>query len=136
MLLEYALGDERSFLWAVTPTSIKSFELPQRVEIEAAARRVYELVSTSNLGADKEEAEAMATLSQMLLGPVAEQLGKKRLLMVSDGALQYIPFGALPAPKASVVRGQLSVAKSETIDFKKTFLPRIAPLRTDSRLFL
>jgi tetratricopeptide (TPR) repeat protein len=99
MLLEYALGEERGFLWAVTPTSIASFELPNRAEIETAARRVYELMSTSNLGADKEEAEAMAALSQMLLEPVADQLGNKRLLIVSDGALQYVPFAALPKPE-------------------------------------
>jgi CHAT domain-containing protein len=37
-------------------------------------------------------------LSRMLLGPVASQLGKKRLAIVADGALQYIPFAALPAP--------------------------------------
>jgi CHAT domain-containing protein len=34
----------------------------------------------------------------MLLGPVASHLGTKRLLIVSDGALQYIPFAALPRP--------------------------------------
>jgi CHAT domain-containing protein len=35
----------------------------------------------------------------MLLGPVAAALGRKRLIIVGDGALQYIPFGALPAPR-------------------------------------
>jgi CHAT domain-containing protein len=35
-------------------------------------------------------------LSRMLLGPVATQLGKRRLAIVADGALQYIPFAALP----------------------------------------
>jgi CHAT domain-containing protein len=48
---------------------------------------------------DRENAEfqqASAALSQMLLGPVESQLGTKRLLIVSDGALQYIPFDALP----------------------------------------
>src|SRR5262249_18615037 len=48
LLLEYALGEGRSFLWAVTPTSIKSFELPKRAEIEPAARRVYELLTARN----------------------------------------------------------------------------------------
>jgi CHAT domain-containing protein len=37
----------------------------------------------------------------MLLQPVAEQLGNKRLLVVSDGVLQYIPFAALPMPGTS-----------------------------------
>ena len=45
--------------------------------------------------------EAVSQLSQILLAPVAEQLGNKRLLIVSDGALQYIPFSALPLPETS-----------------------------------
>ncbi len=40
-----------------------------------------------------------AALSQLLLGPVADQLGSRRLLIVAEGALQYVPFGALPCPK-------------------------------------
>src|SRR5581483_6932442 len=48
LMLEYALGDERSDLWAVTPDSIASFELPKRAEIEAAARRVYDLLTAPN----------------------------------------------------------------------------------------
>src|SRR5262249_8988865 len=81
LLLEYALGPERSYLWAVAQNSINSYELPKRTEIEAAARRVYELFSANNPAADKTTAEASAALSQMLLGPVAEQLGAKRLLV-------------------------------------------------------
>jgi CHAT domain-containing protein len=41
---------------------------------------------------------AAAGLSRMLLGPVAGQLGEKRLMIVADGMLHYIPFGALPDP--------------------------------------
>jgi CHAT domain-containing protein len=37
----------------------------------------------------------------MLLGPVAARLRGKRLLIVADGALQYLPFAALPLPRAS-----------------------------------
>jgi CHAT domain-containing protein len=34
----------------------------------------------------------------MILAPVMNQLGNKRLLIVGDGALQSIPFAALPIP--------------------------------------
>src|SRR5439155_20981938 len=37
ILLEYALGAEKSFLWAVTRESLTVFELPKRAEIESAA---------------------------------------------------------------------------------------------------
>ncbi len=97
LLLEYALGDEHSYLWAVTPTSITSYELPKRAEIRAAAERAYKLLSSNNAPIGETNA-ATATLSQMLLGPVAGQLGTKRLLIVAEGELQYLPFAALPKP--------------------------------------
>ena len=45
---------------------------------------------------------ALEKLSGMLLDQAAPLLGDKRLLIVSDGALQYIPFAALPAPEAEL----------------------------------
>ena len=103
VLLEYSLGERRSFLWAVTKTSINSYELPERERIEAAARRVYALLVDGKgwaQGADTDAryAEAATQLSEMLLSPVAGQLKGKRLVIVSDGVLQYIPFSALPSP--------------------------------------
>jgi len=113
LLLEYSLGEKRSFLWAVTPTSFVSFVLPKRAVIEAAAQRVTGLLTARNQRrpfetddekksrvalADAEYPLAAAALSRMLLGPVAPQLGKKRLLIVSDGELQSVPFAALPSP--------------------------------------
>ena len=40
----------------------------------------------------------------MILGPVAAELKDKRLLIVSDGVLQYIPFAGLPDPAAADTR--------------------------------
>jgi CHAT domain-containing protein len=100
LLLEYALGEERSYLWAVTKTSITSYELPKRAEIEATARQFYALL-TDRRSQKFFRADLQKTgdrLSQILLSPVATQLGQKRLVIVGDGALQYIPFAALPKP--------------------------------------
>jgi CHAT domain-containing protein len=128
ILLEYTLGQERSFVWAVTPHSMKSYELPKRAQIEAAARRVYELLTARNQSKEGEtdaqrrqriaqadaQYAAAAALSQMILAPLAEQLGTNRLLIVADGALQYVPFGALPAPRPwSLVTGHLSSAHNQ-----------------------
>jgi len=115
VLLEYSLGNERSFLWAVTQTTLSSFELPKRAEIESKARAVYNLLTARHrrekgelpgawqkrvAEAEARYAEDSAELSRMLLGPVARRLGGKRLLIVADGALLYLPFAALPLPKA------------------------------------
>jgi len=112
LLLEYSLGDNVSHLFVVGQTSITWRQLPKRAEIEEATRRVYELLIAPQPQPGDTEAKyrarvkearegywmKAAELSQMLLGPVASQLGKKRLAIVADGALQYIPFAALPVP--------------------------------------
>lgn len=112
LLLEYSLGDERSYVWAVSSTGIAGYELPKREDVEGAARGLYELIIAHQPRPDEsyEQYQARVTeadgkywqqaaaLSQMLLGPVAEHLGDKRLLIVADGALQYVPFRALTVP--------------------------------------
>jgi CHAT domain-containing protein len=111
LLLEFALGEERSYLWAVSNRDHTSYELPPRAKIEGAAQRVYELL-TARLTvtgdqqtrrrlveeADNEYWQEAARLSEMLLGSVADRMAGKRLLLVTDGALQYLPFAALPVP--------------------------------------
>jgi CHAT domain-containing protein/Tfp pilus assembly protein PilF len=111
LLLEYSLGEKRSFLWAVAPDSVRSFELPGRERIEGLARRYYELVTARNVlrpdeslqarkqrieRADAEAERAGRDLYRLLLAPAGRLLGDRPLLIVADGALQYIPFAALP----------------------------------------
>ncbi len=114
LLIEYVLGAERSYVWAVTRNSISSYELPGRVEIENQVHRFYQLITASQTEAGATRAERQkqalevetqlpeitASLSQTLLGPIADKLLKKRLVIVADGALQYIPFQALSLPSA------------------------------------
>ena len=97
ILLEYHLGEEKSFLWAVTPESHATFELPGRAKIEPLAGEVYDLLKKSGKSeALPKAAEESRKLAEILLGPVAKNLGNKRLLIVVPPSLQYIPFGVLP----------------------------------------
>jgi CHAT domain-containing protein len=113
VLLEYSLGSERSYLWAVTADSIAGFELPSEAKVNSAARRVYDLLTARNRNKMRENEqrrnaqlrqaqskypEASLALSEMVLRPVAELIPGKRLAIVADGALQYVPFGILPVP--------------------------------------
>ena len=101
LLLEYTLGKERSFLWAVTTSSLASFQLPPQATIEEAARRTLSLLASRQWTAAQRGTEmALEELSGLLLKPVAGQL-RKRLLIVGDGALHTLPFGALPIPGRS-----------------------------------
>ena len=119
-LLEYALGSEHSYLWVVTQTSIRSFELPKGTDLEAEVRHVVELLSdgkrwTTSSQIDAEYAAAAKKLSHTLLSPaVLSQLNVKRLAIVGDGALQYLPFGALPNPTYTVQSPKSGVRKQPT----------------------
>ncbi|MEG5233902.1 CHAT domain-containing protein [Microcoleus sp. AT9b-C3] len=100
ILLQYSLGKHRSYLWAVTKTSITSYELPKRAEIEKAARNFRNAVTNPRYrNIPDRVAEANNTLSQIILQPVAAQLAQKRLLIVGDGILNYLPFAALSLPE-------------------------------------
>jgi CHAT domain-containing protein/tetratricopeptide (TPR) repeat protein len=113
LLLEYSLGEDKSYLWTVASDAVRTYELPGRKEIEAAARRVYDLITLPERSlpddmtaqrasllnhADTEYPAAAANLSRILLGPAFSDLGHKRLLIVGEGVLQYVPFAALPEP--------------------------------------
>lgn len=116
ILLEYSLGEKRSWLWAVTTTDVTSFELPPRREIEDVGRRVYELLTARQprsgesvtarnarvARADADLRRETLALSGMILAPVATHFGAawrgRRLLIVASEMLQFLPFSALSEP--------------------------------------
>ena len=112
LLLEYSLGEKRSFAWVVTAASVKSYELPPRDQIDQNARKVYELLTARSIAKPNENpvaknarladldaalSETTAKLSRQVLEPLANELSGKRLVIVADGSLQYVPFASLPA---------------------------------------
>ncbi len=135
LLLEYELGKEKSFLWAVTNSSLDVFELPSRETIEATGRRVYDLLTARNQTPAKETAAGRAArvkrtdaeysaaaerASEMLVRPAASLLQNRRLLIVGEGILQYLPFAALPEPNAGAavpmaVKHEIVIAPSASV---------------------
>lgn len=105
VLLEYLLGDEKSFLWRVTAEGVSAHELPPRAEIEGASRQVHR--GLSEIHGDRAALRRdLAVLGEMLLGPVAARLGGERLVVVADGALHLLPFVVLPRPGSEAGAGQ------------------------------
>jgi CHAT domain-containing protein/Tfp pilus assembly protein PilF len=131
VLLEFELGDESSWLWAVTPASVDSIQLPARRKIDRLARSLYQgLTSRTRLAGEtptnyaaRVRASASALdgeardLSRMLLGGIADRLNgdwrSKRLVIVADGSLEYLPFAALPVPEPSGDRSRPAALPSD-----------------------
>lgn len=99
VMVEYALGDQRSFAWTISRDSIESYWLPGRAVLEKLVRVVYEGLTKDPRDTARTRTEdysaAMENLSKVLLEPLAKHRSKKRLVVVADGALQYIPFSTL-----------------------------------------
>jgi CHAT domain-containing protein len=131
VLLEYSLGANRSYVFVVTPGSVKVYELPKQAAIESAAKTLYGLLSSRSMAtrgrtrsqkrahgtkAEAGYAEVAAKLSQMILASVEQQIKGKRLLIVGDGALQYIPFAALPSPESRMGSKVPLIAEHEIVN--------------------
>ncbi|WP_353929860.1 CHAT domain-containing tetratricopeptide repeat protein [Okeanomitos corallinicola TIOX110] len=104
VLLQYSLGAENSYLWLVTHNSFTTYQLPKEADIKKVAQPlINKLKAPVIAGASPQEtaqyvaetAKATNELSQIILKPVADKLGKKRLVIVADGILHQIPFAAL-----------------------------------------
>ncbi|MEA5549857.1 tetratricopeptide repeat protein [Anabaena cylindrica UHCC 0172] len=104
VLLQYSLGAENSYLWLVTHNSFTTYQLPKEADINKIAQTlISKLKAPVIAGASPQEtakdvaetAKAANELSQIILKPVADKLGKKRLVIVADGILHQIPFAAL-----------------------------------------
>jgi len=102
LLLVYSLGEKRSFLWCISHDGEPSVHhLPPRGKIEKAARNTHDGWSGRSSRSQRKGEEWSGKLSEMVLRPLVGQLTDQRLLIVADGALQYVPFAALPIPQAA-----------------------------------
>lgn len=99
LLLFYWLNKECSYLWLVAPTQISSYVLADSKTIDLASQAFYESLTIPKLRArKKKQQKAAEKLSEILLEPIATQLGTKRLAIVADGALHRLPFAAIADP--------------------------------------
>lgn len=107
-LVEYLLGERRSYAWVVTADRMRSVRLAPRAVIEAASWRAYEALSRRRDGAAPEA--ALRELADLVIAPVLDAQRGGRLVVVADGALSLIPFDALPRPAGGALLDHLEVA--------------------------
>jgi CHAT domain-containing protein/tetratricopeptide (TPR) repeat protein len=126
VLLEYRLGTEASTVWAVTGDTLSAVRLPPRQTIEPLARKATRWMQSLDWpGINPPE---LCELSRMLLAPVAEHLGHRRLVVVADGALESLSFAALPDPAVACPAAPPLVDAHEI-----AYLPSAATLLTQRR---
>ncbi|TAE58240.1 MAG: CHAT domain-containing protein [Nostocales cyanobacterium] len=114
LLLVYSLDQDKSYLWAVSKTEMTSYEIASQSEIETLVKRFRNQIIRPQYNR-KLTAIAAEPLSKILLAPVANKLGNKRLVIVADGALQYLPFAALISPNSDPEKHRFLIINHEII---------------------
>jgi CHAT domain-containing protein len=118
VLAEYALQSDDSYLFVVSKSDVNLFKLPARASVDKLATDLRAQLIPSKLqrrivGIDVAEANrglgvaasapedaapfvaASNALYKTVLEPAAAMIGEKRLMIVADGALNYVPFEVL-----------------------------------------
>jgi CHAT domain-containing protein/tetratricopeptide (TPR) repeat protein len=112
VLLEYWLGSEHSYLWAITKQKTYSYVLPPAAALDAQSRQLYSNLIARNLAVPGEtlasrsgridRADALAgrqaeALAKIILAPATNLLkSHSTIVVVSEGSLASVPFAALP----------------------------------------
>ena len=120
-LLEYTLGDESSYLWVVTAESASVFKLPassivNQLTMDFRAQLIPPALQRRNVGIDVAAGEQQrglglgteppaqntaaftrtsSALYKTVVAPAAAVIGNRRLVIVADEALNFVPFEAL-----------------------------------------
>ena len=99
VLLSYSLAQPQSFVFALTRTDFQVKRLPTETTLRESVNKFLTAITDRNNPSPLEYRQQSIRLSQYLLQPISSMLaGKRRLVIVADGALQRLPFEALLLP--------------------------------------
>jgi CHAT domain-containing protein len=95
-ILEFALGEQQSYVWVIRKNSFKLAKLASKATINHEVREFYEALTDRQAKNEQAVIEKSKGLSRVILSPVADDVKDiKQLVIIADGGLQLIPFAAL-----------------------------------------
>lgn len=107
-LIEFVLSEQKSFAWVIQQDKLTAVTLPPRKEIETLVQQYREVfvgkINSSNAFQEiaKQKAQGQQ-LYKKLLQPLAAHLTTARkLVIVPDGALAYLPFETLVSERKGI----------------------------------
>ncbi|HEY6252323.1 MAG TPA: CHAT domain-containing tetratricopeptide repeat protein, partial [Candidatus Angelobacter sp.] len=110
LLLEYVLDDPNAFCIVVTSESARV------IQLRAGTREIQDLTRSylRDLRANKSNPELATELYAILLKEIVERSYKPRLVIIADGALNFLPFEALQGPDGEFLVSSAIVSYSSS----------------------
>ncbi|HEY6925508.1 MAG TPA: CHAT domain-containing tetratricopeptide repeat protein [Steroidobacteraceae bacterium] len=97
-IVEYWLGAESACAWVVTRDRLSMVDLGESAKIIGAARAFHDSLNAFGTAPLSKRLDDSAHLYTLVIRPLQSYIAAYRtLIFVPDGALHYIPFGALRA---------------------------------------
>jgi CHAT domain-containing protein len=132
-LLEYSLGNKESFVFTVTKNNLAVYRLANEKLISGSIRELNEVISKpeqvweTTESAHSKLVGTASKLYELLIQPASSQLiGKQRLIIAPDGALNALPFEVLITKKVNEINfTQLPYLVK---DFEINYLPSASTL--------
>jgi CHAT domain-containing protein len=139
--LEYALGENSSYLWIIDQGRLTSYTLPPRDEIEDMAKKWRSLVissegqANSSSSRDRAQLDRGRDLQQLSVKLSCALIGNavgpqmKRLVIVPDGDLAMLPFTVMQVNACSSMPGPPLITEHDIIQTPSlsVFLSHKAP---------
>lgn len=146
LLLEYALGEEKSFLFGITKEEVQTYELPTETEISDMVKQYMSSGQRLEpyfkdrwpLSASESEIARQIVMGEklyeILLRPAIGQMQKRsKLIIVLDAALYYLPFETLLTDDGSSSKKDGQQPKFQQLpylvkDYTVTYVPSASVL--------
>ncbi|HSR52551.1 MAG TPA: CHAT domain-containing protein, partial [Acidobacteriota bacterium] len=116
LVLYYSLGQGADHVWLLGADLFESKRLEGSDDVGALVDRFHRELDPHDRPAKSFPADALGSLSRILLDPVREHLDSKSVVVVvADGALSRIPFSLLPDPSTLSEASPRSLMKSHAV---------------------
>jgi CHAT domain-containing protein len=135
-LLFYWLGEQRSYLWVVTPARISKFVLPSAQEIDPIVKSYRETLLDGGDPLEAGNAKGQK-LYEMLIGPAKNLIPQgSRVILLPDGSLYGLNFETLivPGPKPHYWIEDFTVTTASSLTLLASAARR--PVPKEKRMFL
>ncbi len=107
VLIEYSLGEDKSFVFFISKSIFKIFELPPHQEIKDSIKAYLKILSDPSLD-DYFRLKAGRRLYLELFSPLEGFISPEvtDLIIIPDGILYYLPFETLISPSQDKLNGE------------------------------
>ena len=133
-VLSYILGEEGSYAFLATGDGLSFARLPAAGELAGLVEPYLKFLQLED-GREFPGAKAGRLLYDKLLGPFEDELAAKprRIIVVPDGALRYLPFEALVMDGGDGAGGPRFWAESADISYAASVAEALADQAADDR---